>query len=81
MERINIQEFDPESPRHFMIEVIFYVLRAQAVIFAKLHDAIREINDPLLLETRFAQFIEKVNQLMDRAREHFAQYFPDGVGQ
>ena len=81
MERINIQEFDPENPRHFMIEVIFYVLRAQGLIFANLQDAIPEITDPLLLETRFPQFIERVNQLMDRAREHFAQYFPNDTEQ
>jgi hypothetical protein len=40
-----------------------------------------EINDPLLLETRFPQFVEKVNQLMDRARGHFAQYFPNDTEQ
>jgi len=80
-DRINLQEFDPENPHRFMIEVIFTVLRAQALIFANLRDAIPEITDPLLLETRFAQFIERVNRLMDRAREHFAQYFPDDVRQ
>ena len=80
-DRINLQEFNPESSHHFMIEVIFTVLRAQALIFANLRDAIPEINDPLLLETRFPQFIEKVNQLMDRAREHFAQYYPNGAEQ
>jgi hypothetical protein len=80
-DRINLQEFDPENPHRFMIEVIFTVLRTQALIFANLRDAIPEINDPLLLETRFPQFIERVNQLMDRAREHFAQYFPDGAEQ
>jgi hypothetical protein len=80
-DRINLQEFDPENPHRFMIEVIFTVLRAQALIFANLRDAIPEIKDPLLLETRFSQFIERVNQLMDRARQHLAQYFPDGVGQ
>jgi hypothetical protein len=78
-DRINLQEFDPEHPHRFMIEVIFTVLRAQALIFANLRDAVPEITDPLLLETRFPQFIEKVNQLMDRARKHFAQYFPNGV--
>jgi hypothetical protein len=80
-DRINLQEFDPENPHRFMGEVIMIVLRTQGLIFANLRDAIPEINDPLLLETRFPQFIEKVNQLMDRAREHFAQYFPKGAEQ
>jgi hypothetical protein len=80
-ERINAQEFNPENPHWFMSEVIFTILRAQALIFANLQDAIPEIKDPLLVETRFPQFIEKVNQLMDRAREHFAQYFPNGADQ
>jgi len=50
-DRINLQEFDPENPHRFMIEVIFTVLRTQALIFAKLRDAVPEINDLLLLET------------------------------
>jgi hypothetical protein len=61
MDRINLQEFDPDNPHRFMIEVIFTVLRAQALIFANLRDAIPEINDPLLLETRFPQFINNVS--------------------
>jgi hypothetical protein len=77
-DRINLQEFNPESPHHFMGEVII-ILRAQGLIFINLSDAIPEIADPLLLETRFPQLIEKINQMMDRARKHFAQYFPDGA--
>jgi len=70
-EKILAQEFNPEKPHYFMIVVIFIVLRAQALIFASLHDAIPEIDDPLLLETRFLQFITRVNQL--------AQYGFQGV--
>jgi hypothetical protein len=80
-DRINLQEFDPENPHRFMGEVIMIVLRTQGLIFANLRDAVPEINDPLLLETRFPQFIERVNQLMNRAREHFAQYFPNDAEQ
>jgi hypothetical protein len=79
-DRINVQEFDPDNSHRFMILVIFTILRAQALIFANLHNAIPEINDPLLLETRFPQFIGRVNNLMDRAREHFAQYYPTNAG-
>jgi hypothetical protein len=61
-DRINLQEFDPENPQHFMIGVV--------------HDAVPEINDPLLLETRFPQFGERVNRMMNHARERFAPYFP-----
>ena len=64
-----------------MIIVIFTVLRAQALIFASLNDTIPEINDPLLLETRFLQFITRVNQFMDRARKHFLQYYPNNAEQ
>jgi hypothetical protein len=80
-DKILAQEFDPERPHNFMIVVIFTVLRAQALIFANLHDAIPEINDPLLLETRFLQFITHVNQFMDRARKHFLQYYPNNAEQ
>jgi hypothetical protein len=74
-DKILAQEFNPDEPHHFMIDVIFRVLRAQALIFANLRDAIPEITDPLLLETRFPQFISHVNQLMDRAREYFKKYY------
>lgn len=80
-DRINQQEFDPANPHRFMIEVIFTVLRAQTFIFANLRDAVPEINDPLLLETRFPRFIERVNRFMDQAREHFAQYYPNATEQ
>ena len=70
-DKILAQEFDPEKPHYFMIVVIFTVLRAQALIFANLHDSIPDINDPLLLETRFSQFIERVNQFMDRVVNTF----------
>jgi hypothetical protein len=43
MDRINLQEFDPDNPHRFMIEVIFTVLRAQALIFANLQDAIQKL--------------------------------------
>ena len=75
--RINVQEFDPESPHRFMMRVIFIVLRVQALILASLKDAIPEISDKLLLETRIPQFIERVNRFLELARVHFAQYFPD----
>ena len=75
--RINVQEFDPNKPHHFMIIVIFTVLRVQALIFASLRDVIPEINDPLLLETRIPQFIECVNRFLESARKHFAQFYPD----
>lgn len=75
--RINVQEFDPENPHRFMIRAIFIVLRVQALILASLKDAIPEINDKLLLETRIPQFLERVNRFLELARAHFAQYFPD----
>jgi hypothetical protein len=80
-DKILAQEFNPEKPHLFMIIVIFTVLRAQSLMFASLHDAIPEINDPLLLETRFLQFITRVNQFMDRARKHFLQYYPNDAEQ
>jgi hypothetical protein len=42
------QEFDPNKPYYFMMNV-FMVLRVQASIFANLRDTIPEIHDPLLL--------------------------------
>jgi hypothetical protein len=78
-DKILTQEFDPAKPHYFMIAVIFTVLRAQALIFANLPDAVPEINDPLLLETRFVQFITHVNHFMDRARKHFSQYLPNNT--
>jgi hypothetical protein len=80
-QKILAQEFNPEEPHHFMIDVIFRVLCAQALIFANLHDAIPEINDPLLLETRFPQFITQVHYLMDSAREYYKQYHPNNAEQ
>jgi len=77
----NVQEFDPDNSHRFMIIEIFTVLRTQALIFASLHDVIPEINDPLLLETRFPQFIRNVNHFMECAREHFAQYYPNSAEQ
>jgi hypothetical protein len=74
--RINVQEFDPENPHRFMLRVIFTVLRVQALILANLKDALPEINDKLLLETRIPQFIERLNRFLELARAHFAQYFP-----
>ena len=76
-DKILVQEFNPDKPHHFMIIVIFTVLRIQALIFANLRDALPEINDPILLETRLPQFIGRVNNFMERARDHFAQYFPN----
>jgi hypothetical protein len=67
-DRINLQEFDPDNPHRFMIEVIFTVLRAQGLIFANLRDAAPE-NDPSYAESHFPQFVEKVNQLMDRVAD------------
>src|SRR5712691_2809329 len=66
------QEFDGENPDHFMVQV-FHVLHIQARIFASLKDAVPEINDPLLLETRIPQFIERVDRLFRRFGEHFKQ--------
>jgi hypothetical protein len=80
-DKILVQEFDPEKPHYFMIVVIFTVLRAQTLIFANLHDAIPEINDPLLLETRFLQFITRVNHFMARTRKHFSQYVQNNIEQ
>ena len=62
-----------------MIIVIFTVLLAQAFTFANLHDAVPEINDPILLETRCPQLIERVNRFMECARQYFAQYYPDNA--
>ena len=56
---------------------VFMVLRVQASIFANLQDAIPEINDPLLLETRIPQFLGRVSAIGERVREHFAQYYPN----
>jgi hypothetical protein len=78
-DKILVQEFTPDKPHYFMIMVIFRVLRVQALIFASLRNAIPEINDPILLETRFPQFIEHVNRFMERAREYFAQYYPNNA--
>jgi hypothetical protein len=72
---------NPDEPHYFMIDVIFRILCAQALIFANLRDAIPEINDPLLLETRFPQFITQVNNLLERSREHFKPYFPNNAEQ
>ena len=69
------QEFDGENPDHFMVQV-FHALHIQARIFASLKDAVPEINDPLLLETRIPQFIERVDRLFRRFGEHFKQRHP-----
>jgi hypothetical protein len=75
--RINVQEFDPDKPHSFMLIVIITVLHVQALILASLGDAMPEINDPLLLETRIPEFMGRVKHFLERAREHFAQYHPD----
>lgn len=62
--RINVQEFNPDHPDHFIAEVLF-TLRVQARIFANLRDAAPEIVDPLLLETRIPRFLEGVTRLSE----------------
>lgn len=70
------QEFDDKNPDHFMVQV-FRVLHIQARIFANLKDAIPELNDPLLLETRIPKFIERVDRLFKSFREHIKQRHPN----
>ena len=69
------QEFDADNPDYFMMQV-FHVLHIQARIFASLRDGVPEINDRLLLETRIPGFIERVDRLFRRFREHFKQRHP-----
>jgi hypothetical protein len=70
------QEFNSNKPDSFMLYV-FKVLQVQAQIFAFLSDAVPEINDPLLLETRIPQFVAQEEHLFGRFREHFAQRYPN----
>jgi hypothetical protein len=63
------QEFDEKEPDYFMVQV-FHVLHIQARIFSSLKDAVPEINDPLLLETRIPQFIQRADRLFRRFGEH-----------
>jgi hypothetical protein len=70
------QEFDDKNPDYFMVQV-FHVLHIQARIFANLKDAIPELNDRLLLETRIPRFIERVDRLFRRFGEHIKQRHPN----
>ena len=72
---IRAQEFDAQEADYFMVQV-FHVLRIQGQIFTSLKDAAPEINDPILLETRLPQFIQRVNRLFEGFEEHFKKRYP-----
>jgi hypothetical protein len=76
-DRILVQEFNPDEPHYFMIDVIYRVLPTQARIFANLPDAVPEIKDLHLLKTRIPQCIEDISSFKERARAYFASYLPD----
>jgi hypothetical protein len=66
------QEFDGKNPDYFMTQV-FWVLFIQARIFTSLKDAVPELTDPLLLETRLPNFVRRADQLFARFREVIQQ--------
>lgn len=60
--KVKAQEFDSHNPDPFLL-IVLHVLRVQGRILVRLAEMNREIDDPLLLETRIPQFINAVDAL------------------
>lgn len=72
--KVKAQEFDLDNPDPFLL-IVLHVVRVQERILSRLAEMNREIDDPLLLETRIPQFSRAVNALY----ETFERRRPDLV--
>jgi hypothetical protein len=71
------QEFDKEHPYYFLVEVLF-ALQVQARILANIRDAVPEVTDPILLETRIPRFWDGVARLRDDWTKRLSREFTQG---
>lgn len=73
---LKMQEIDPDKPERFILNVLDF-LANQIKIFDSLLSALPEFDDPLLSETRFPLFKNKVSHLFALFKKKFPFMIPE----